>query len=256
MFDRPPASASAPHPAGRLLATLAALAAVAVGGCTATGGATTGQPGTPSPASATPTASGGSASRSAEAPRTIPASAFFEMPANLRRDERKPAGGGQTLPQLCDDELAPGTGVVASAAMMHVYKGPNDPPSNVPAGVLYQSIRSYEGNGAAQFMDRLRDGLADCASYRDGVATIRVRTAPLSGVGDEALTIDRVQPQRNLPGDLDPAGGEQTNRVVVIRFGTVVTILNDTEYERTSSVPAIVEVFVREAAQAIRTWLQ
>jgi hypothetical protein len=43
---------------------------------------------------------------------------------------------------------------------------------------------------------------------------------------------------------------------VVIRFGTVVTILNDTEYERTSSVPAIIEIFVREATHAIQTWLR
>jgi hypothetical protein len=178
------------------------------------------------------------------------------MPADLWRDERTSAGGGQTLPQLCDEELAPGTGVVASATMRHLYKGPQDPPTTVPSGVLYQTIRLYDGDGAAQFMRRVRDGLADCASYQDGPATIRVKTAPLSGVGDEALTIDRVQPQRNLPGDLEPGGGEQTNRVVVIRFGTVVTILNDTEYERSSSEPAIVEVFVREAARAIRSWLK
>lgn len=257
MSDRRPASASAPHRARQLLALLACFAAVAVGGCAATNGVTTGQPGPPSPISATPTPTvgPGSASGSAQAPRTIPASAFFQMPTGLRRDDHRPVQGSQTLPRLCNQELAPGTGVVVSTAVMHVYKGPNDPPSTT-RGVLYQTIRSYDGDGATQFMNRIRSDLAACASYQDGNVTVRVRTAPLSGVGDEALIIDRVQPQRNLPGDLEPAGGEQTNRAVVIRFGTVVTILNDTEYERSSSTPATVDIFIREATQAIRTWLR
>ena len=160
------------------------------------------------------------------------------------------------MPPLCDRELAAGPGVVASAAMKHLYKAPDDPPGNIPAGVLYQSIRSYQADNAARFMDRLRDGLADCTSYRAGSTTIDVRTAPLAGVGDEALTIDRVQPQRDLPGNPDPAGGQQTNRIVVIRIDAVVTILNDTEYERSSSDPAIVDIFVREATRAIHTWLR
>jgi hypothetical protein len=136
--------------------------------------------------------------------------------------------------------------------MMNVYRQPDGPADAVPQGVLYQTIRSYGGDGAAAFMERARDGLADCRSYRNGTTTVKVRTKPLSGVADEALTIDLIQPQLDLPGN--PTGGEQTNRVVVTRFGTVVTLLYDGEYERSSSIPELVDTFVREAAQAIRTW--
>jgi hypothetical protein len=174
------------------------------------------------------------------------------MPEDMRRDSRNRADGAAAVPRLCRNELTAGAGVVASAAMMTVYKRPQDPPENVPHGVLYQTIRSYDGDRAAAFMVRLNTGLADCRTYRDGQFTVQVRTAPLAGVGDEAVTIDLVRPQTDLPGN--PVGGEQTNRIVVIRIGTVVTLLYDAGYEGTSSVPAIVDTFVREATEAIRAW--
>ncbi|GIF73053.1 hypothetical protein [Asanoa siamensis] len=229
----------------RTVAVLAVLALSALAGCTNT-------PATP--ASSSPATSGSpTQSPAAEVPRTIPASAFFEMPRDRARGGREPASGSQLPLKVCDDVLAPGPGVLASAVMMQAYKGPQDPPESIPSGVLYQTIRTYEGENAAAFLDRVRGGLADCTSYQDGGVTLKVKTAPLSGAGDEALTIDRSQPQLDLPGN--PVGGEQTNRVVVVRMGAVVTILDDTEYERSSSDPAVVQVFVDEATKAIRSWL-
>ncbi len=239
-----------PVPRRPLLTMLAAVTAVAVTGC----GTGTTAPGASSQVTAAPTAtaSGGvSASPSADAARTIPASAFFEMPEDMRRD-RQEAEGSVAVPELCDRELAAGDGVVASAAVMNLYQQPDGPADAVPQGVLYQTIRTYGGDGAAAFMDRVRDGLADCVSYRSGENTVKVRPKPLPGVADEALTIDLVQPQLDLPGN--PTGGEQTNRVVVMRFGTAVTILYDGEYERSSTIPELVDTFVREAAKAIRAW--
>jgi hypothetical protein len=235
----------------RRLLTMLAVTAVAVAGCSTTGDPA---PATSSPVSAAPTAtaSGGvPASPSADAAPTIPASAFLAMPEDMRAD-RQEADGAEAVPRLCDRELAAGEDVTASAAMMNVYRQPDAPADAVPHGVLFQTIRSYRGDGAAAFMDRARDGLADCASYRDGGNTVTVRTKPLTGVADEALTIDLIQPQLDLPGN--PTGGEQTNRIVVMRFGTVVTVLYDGEYERSSSIPELVDTFVREAARAIRAW--
>ena len=48
--------------------------------------------------------------------------------------------------------------------------------------------------------------------------------------------------------------GEQTNRIVVMRFGAVVTVLYDGEYERSSSDPAVVATFVNDATKAIQNW--
>jgi hypothetical protein len=156
------------------------------------------------------------------------------------------------VPKLCDGELAAGTGAVASAAMLTVYKRPEDPADSVPHAVLYQTIRSYSGDNAAAFMDRLDKELPGCRSYKDGKATVKVKTAPLRSDADEAVTIDLVRPQTDLPGN--PVKGEQTNRIVVMRFDSVVTVLYDAEYERSSSVPAIVDTFVREATKAIESW--
>ncbi|WP_250036503.1 hypothetical protein [Paractinoplanes maris] len=223
----------------------------AVAGCA--GGA--GSPTSPSgPATTLPsatTAAGSAPSGSSGAARTIPASAFLTMPEDMRR-ERRAAEGSAAVPKLCDRELAAGEGVVASAAMMNLYQGPDAPEGSVPQGVLYQTIRSYDGDSATGFLDRARDGLAACKSFRNGETTIKVRTKPLSGAADEALTIDLVQPQLDLPGD--PTGGEQTNRIVLLRFGSVVTILYDSEYERSSSDPELVSTFVRDAGEAIRAW--
>jgi hypothetical protein len=235
-----------PSPRRPVLVMLAAVTALA--GCDSAGGGA-GPTATASSVTAAP-------SKPPSAPvdaaaRTIPATAFFEMPANMRR-ERRQADGSAAVPELCDRELAAGKGVVASAAMMNVYQQPDGPADSVPQGVLYQTIRSYSGDGAVAFMERARKGLAACTSYRNDENTVTVRTRALPGVADEALTIDLVQPQLDLPGN--PTGGEQTNRVVVMRFGTVVTVLFDNEYERTSSDPRLVGTFVREAAQAIRAW--
>jgi hypothetical protein len=232
------------------LTLLAAVTAAAVAGCSS---------GTPAPAgpdrvSTAPTAAAATAATSAPggaAAATIPASAFYAMPADMRH-ERQKADGSAAVPRLCDGELAAGDGVVASAAVMSLYQQPDDPPGSVPQGTLYQTIRSYRGDSAAAFMDRARDGLAGCESFRSGGNTVSVRTEPLSGVADEGLTIDLVQPQQDLPGD--PTGGEQTNRVVVLRSGPVVTVLYDAEYERSSSRPELVDRFADGAAKAIRAW--
>ncbi|GAB2607956.1 hypothetical protein Aab01nite_61700 [Paractinoplanes abujensis] len=173
------------------------------------------------------------------------------MPGDMRREQQQ-ADGATAVPKLCDRELAPGDGVVASAAMMNVYQAPEAPEGSVPHGILYQTIRSYSGDSAAAFMDRARDRLAGCTSYRTAENTVKVRAKPLPGAADEALTVDLTQPQLDLPGD--PTGGTQTNRIVLLRFGSVVTILYDGEYERSSSDNDFVAIFTDEATKAIRSW--
>ncbi|MEV4342940.1 hypothetical protein AB0J83_00470 [Actinoplanes sp. NPDC049596] len=231
--------------AARSPVLLSMLAAVAVAGCSTAEGAGAPVAAASSQAGVAPSATG------ATAARTIPATAFYTMPEGMRREQRK-AEGSDAVPELCDRELAPGDGVVASAAMMNLYQTPDSPEGSVPHGMLYQTIRSYDGDGATAFMERARDGLAGCQSFKTGESTVRVRTKALPGAADEALTIDLVRPQLDLPGD--PTGGEQTNKVVVMRFGTVVTVLYDDEYERSSSIPQLVDTFVDGSAKAIKAW--
>ncbi|MBL7253262.1 hypothetical protein [Paractinoplanes lichenicola] len=204
------------------------------------------------PASSPPSAVAAAGSApSPSAAQTIPASAFFQMPGDMKREQQK-ADGATAVPKLCGRELAAGKGVVASAALMNLYQAPEAPEGSVPQGILYQTIRSYEGDSAAAFMDRARDGLAACKSYKTAENTVKVQTKPLPGTADEALHINLVQPQLDLPGN--PTGGTQTNTVVVLRFGSVITILNDAEYERSSSDHDFVLIFTDEATKAIRSW--
>ncbi|WP_256517000.1 hypothetical protein [Paractinoplanes aksuensis] len=41
---------------------------------------------------------------------------------------------------------------------------------------------------------------------------------------------------------------------MVLRFGSIVTVLHDSEYERSSSDPELVSTFVDEAGKAITAW--
>jgi hypothetical protein len=237
--------------ATKTFASLAVLLAIAAGGCSAADTPGTGASGPPSQSPAAP--GNASAAPSDAAPTTIPTSAFLEIPATMRADERTQAEGSEAVPKLCGGELAAGAGAVSSAAVRTAYRGPKDPADSVPHGVLFQTIRVYGGDSAAAFMDRAGDALADCRSYKGSESTIKVSTKPLTGsAADEGLTIDLVRPQLDLPGN--PTKGEQTNRIVVMRFGAVVTVLYDSEYERTSSVPAIVDTFVAGAGKAIENW--
>ncbi|GIF63431.1 hypothetical protein Ais01nite_14660 [Asanoa ishikariensis] len=236
-----------------LVAVLAAAGCERAGPGAASPPTTAPIPSTSAPVPATSSPAATPPATQAPAPTVIPLSAFLKLPKDMTYGEsRLRADVDEALPRLCGDEFASRGATAASAAVKTVHGLPRDPPGTVPSGVLYQTIRTYPGDGASVFMRRLRADLAACSSFTDEGNSFRVRTAPLRGVGDEALTIDLVQPARNLPGDL--VGGFQTNRAAVIRVGDTVTILWDAEYERSNSKPAVVADFARRAVATIHAW--
>ncbi|MEV4539824.1 hypothetical protein AB0J82_39230 [Asanoa sp. NPDC049518] len=238
------------------LATVGLVAVIAASGCAQAGPVLAGDAMTaPAPAGSTaaPTLPRLSARPVPDqAPTVIPVSAFLALPDGMRfGDIRRRADADNAVPRLCGGELASRGRTAASAAVFSVYQDA-DAPSVAIRGVLYQTIRTYPGNGAAGFMRGLRADLASCDAFsRDGVR-FRVRTAALDGAGDEALTVDVIQPQLDLPGN--PVGGEQTNRAVVVRIGDTVTILWDEAYERSSTDPDIFADFTRRAVDTIHAW--
>jgi hypothetical protein len=239
----------------RRLSVAAALVAVlAVAGCLRAGSGNAGGAG---PSSAPPVTSApaptAATSQPAPAPTVIPVGAFLALPKEMRAgDIRTRAEFDNAVPRLCGGEFASGGATAASASVMSAYRRRGNPADSIPSGVLYQTIRTYPGDGAAAFMERLRDDMDSCTAYRRQGVSFKARTRPLPGVGDEALTIDVVQPQTDLPGN--PVGGEQTNRAVTIRVGDTVTILWDAEYERSSSDATVVADFARGAVVAIKDW--
>jgi hypothetical protein len=234
-------------------ATTALIAVLAVTGCQRAGSGDGGGAGSSPAAPVTSTPAPPATSDPAQAPTVIPVSAFLALPVQMRAgDIRTRAEFDNAVPRMCGGEFASGGATAAGASVMSVYRRRGNPPDSVPAGVLYQTIRTYPGDGAAAFMERLRDDMASCTAYQRQGVSFRTRTQPLRGVGDEALTIDVSQPQTDLPGE--PIGGEQTNRAVTIRVGDTVTILWDAEYERSSSAAEVVAEFARGAVAAIKDW--
>ncbi|NGM11552.1 hypothetical protein O3597_16530 [Verrucosispora sp. WMMA2044] len=237
-----------------VLPLLGALAVAA--GC---GGAdTTGEPdpaATPPPSASSVATEPATATPTADATVVIPKSAFLELPAELRKLPARTMPVADALPELCDDGFGTGgRSVTASAAMMSGYRQPGDPPSNVPYGTIAQTIFTFSGDGAADYLRRLRATLADCASFTiDNGDTVKVRSEALPDAGDEGLLVVQVRPARNLPGDL-VEGETTTTQVAVVRVADAVTLLHDEGWEGTSGDPALVDDFVRAAVDALDTW--
>ncbi|MFG1839668.1 hypothetical protein [Micromonospora sp. NPDC049175] len=195
----------------------------------------------------------GQPSPSASGPTTIPTSAFVELPTELRKSPRRTVPVEEALPKLCGNEF--GTGgrqVTASAAMTVTYKKADDNPSNTPQGMIHQTIFTFGGTGAAEYMTRLRTDLQACPTYQHSGNRATVKSQALPGVGDEALLLTRTWPYTNLNGE--HTGGDGTSQIAVARVDTVVTVFDDQGWEGSSGNPAILDRVVRDGVRTIDTW--
>ncbi|MEH1102621.1 hypothetical protein [Micromonospora sp. CPCC 205561] len=245
-----------PTIAGRRSVALgAALFAVVLGGgCgTARDDAAPAAPTTPSTTAPAPTGTAARPTPSAEPTVTIPTSAFLELPAELRRTPRATTPVENALPELCGAEFGTGgRAVTASAAMTSAYKQADDPPENVPHGTISQTIFTFEGTGATDYLRRVRGSLDACPSFERSGVTVRVGTRPLPGVGDEALVVTQTWPQLDLQGNR--TGGDAVTQTAVIRVDGVATVLHDQGWEGTSGSPALLGDFTGAAVRALDTW--
>ncbi|WP_410813826.1 hypothetical protein [Micromonospora sp. 067-2] len=204
----------------------------------------------PAPAPTTPT---DQPSPSASTPATIPASAFVELPTELRKSPRRATPVADALPTLCGNEF--GTGgrqVTASAAMTVTYKKPDEPASNVPQGMIHQTIFSFDGDGASDYMRRLRSALAACPSYDQAGNRVKVEVKALPGVGDEALVLTRTWPATSLNGER--VGGTESVQTAAARVGAAVTVFDDQGWEGSSGNPGILDRVVRDGVKTIDVW--
>ncbi|MEW1587844.1 hypothetical protein AB0283_20690 [Micromonospora vinacea] len=239
----------------RALALLPLLGAIALAAaCTTTEDPPGSAPATTSPA--TPSASAPPTdppSPSASTRVTIPTSAFVELPAELRKSPRRTTPVEEALPKLCGNEF--GTGgrqVTASAAMTVTYQKAGEPSSNVPQGMIHQSIFTFDGDGASGYLGRLRTALQACPSYDQSGNRVTVKSRALPGVGDEALLLTRTWPETSLNGER--TGGTASSQIAVARVDTTVTVFDDQGWEGTSGNPAILDRVVRDGVRAIDAW--
>ncbi|MEV0212007.1 hypothetical protein [Micromonospora sp. NPDC050695] len=192
-------------------------------------------------------------SASASAPTTIPTSAFVELPAELRKSPRRTTPVAEALPTLCGNEF--GTGgrqVTASAAMTVTYKKPGEPDSNVPQGLIHQTIFTFDGDGAVDYLRRLRAAVQACPSYDQGGNPVTVGSRALPGVGDEALLVSLTWAQTNLNGER--TGGDASSQIAVARVDGAVTVLNDQGWEGASGNAEILDRTVRDGVRTIDAW--
>ncbi|MET8231653.1 hypothetical protein ABZS77_13390 [Micromonospora sp. NPDC005298] len=222
--------------------------------CTTDGDGTGSASSTPSPTTATAAPSPtGQPSASAGAPTTIPTSAFVELPTELRKSPRRPTPVAEALPKLCGNEF--GTGgrqVTASAAMTVTYKKAGEPDTNVPQGMIHQTIFTFDGDGAVAYLERLRDAVRACPSYDQGGNPVTVGSRPLPGVGDEAVLVTREWAETSLNGER--TGGDASAGIAVARVDGVVTVFDDQGWEGSSGNPEILDRTVRDGVRAIDTW--
>ncbi|MET8373194.1 hypothetical protein ACPXB1_11745 [Micromonospora sp. DT68] len=186
-------------------------------------------------------------------PTTIPTSAFFELPPELRKSPRQTTPVSNALPKLCANEF--GTGgrqVTASAAMTATYKKANEPPSNVPQGMIHQTIFTFDGDGAADYLKRVRSAVQACPTYKQGDNPVKVESRALPGAGDEALLVTRTWAETSLNGER--TGGTATSQIAVARVDSAVTVFNDQGWEGTSGNPAVLDQAVRNGVQALDDW--
>lgn len=223
--------------------------------CTADAG---GSDPTPSAVSTTSTPSGAptqadQTSASASAPTTIPTSAFVELPAELRKSPRRPTDVAEALPKLCANEFGTGgRGVTASAAMTVTYKKAGEPDTNVPQGMIHQTIFTFDGDGATDYLRRLGEAVRGCPSFDQDGNKVTVESKTVPGVGDDALLVTRTWAATNPNGER--AGGDATSQIAVARVDTVVTVLDDQGWEGTSGNPTILDRTLRDGVRAIDAW--
>ncbi|MEH1165168.1 hypothetical protein V6V47_07255 [Micromonospora sp. CPCC 205539] len=215
---------------------------------------------TDSPSSTAPTTSTSAApspldppSPTASTRTTIPTSAFVELPTELRKSPRRATDVAEALPKLCGNEF--GTGgrqVTASAAMTLTYQKAGDPVSNTPQGLIHQTIFAFEGDGAADYLRRLRSAVEACPTYKQAENPVTVKSQALPGVGDEALLLNRTWAETNLNGER--TGYKASSQIAVARVGKAVTVFDDQGWEGTSGNPAILDRVVRDGAKIIDAW--
>ncbi|MFD6681646.1 RodZ family helix-turn-helix domain-containing protein [Micromonospora parva] len=252
-------SRSVPLPPARTRRTLALLPLLGTialaSACT-----TTEEPPDSAPATTAPSSTAASApptdapSPSASSPRvTIPTSAFVELPAELRKSPRRATPVEEALPTLCGNEF--GTGgrqVTASAAMTVTYQTAGEPASNVPQGMIHQTIFTFDGAGASAYLDRLRTAVQACPSYEQAGNRVTVKSEVLTGVGGEGLLLTRTWPETSLNGER--TGGTASSQIAVARVDSTVTVFNDQGWEGTSGNPAILDRVVRDGVRVIDAW--
>ncbi|MEV7327839.1 hypothetical protein [Micromonospora sp. NPDC093244] len=212
----------------------------------------TSSPTTATTATATPSQTD-QPSASPGAPTTIPTSAFVELPAELRKSPRRTTPVAEALPKLCGNEF--GTGgrqVTASAAMTVTYKKAGEPDTNVPQGMIHQTIFTFDGDGAVAYLQRLRDAVKACPSYDQGDNPVAVKSQVLPGVGDEALLVSRAWAETSLNGER--TGGDASSQIAVARVDGVVTVFDDQGWEGSSGNPAILDRTVRDGVKSIDAW--
>ncbi|WP_433317517.1 hypothetical protein ACQP0U_09265 [Micromonospora sp. CA-269861] len=248
-------SRSTPPPAARTRRALALLGTIALtAACSTTEDPPVSAPTTPAPttasASAPPT---DPPSPSASTRVTIPTSAFVELPAELRKSPRRTTPVEEALPKLCANEF--GTGgrqVTASAAMTVTYQKAGEPSSNVPQGMIHQTIFTFDSAGASAYLDRLRAAVQACPSYDQSGNRVTVTSKVLPGVGNEALLLTRTWPETSLNGER--TGGTATSQIAVARVDSTVTVFDDEGWEGTSGNPAILDRVVRDGVRTIDAW--
>lgn len=188
-------------------------------------------------------------------PRSIPARAFLSK-KDLNDDTgvTTPSDGGAPLPSFCKATFASNDTVGVRRTLRALYRRPGTPVTNVPDGVLRQTITVHRADGAEEFMADLRAAVRGCRTETDdqGDRTARYRLINPVGVGDDSVRIEE-----KTTGAAAPDSDEQavyTQQISVVRVGDAVTIIWTGGYENDSAIDSTVVALTRAAHRNVANW--
>jgi hypothetical protein len=203
-------------------------------------------PGTPATASARPI------------PDAIPASAFLQasdVPGKAKDKPHRLGANDQPLPAFCGKDYEQKSDIGVRGTSSITFGSAGAPADAVPAGVAYEDVIVFTGDGATAFMTGLRAAVRGCASDRDdGGVTVRNYLRGPVGAGDDSELIERTRPATNEDGT--PAGGGKVHRLlwVAVRSGDAIAFVTDSGWESLSATKDDAITLGRNAAKRLAAW--
>jgi hypothetical protein len=220
-------------------------------------------PGTPSstPARESATTSPSTAPATTAAgpiPDSIPASAFLQagdVPGKAKDKPNRLGANDQPLPAFCGKDYEQKSDIGVRGTSSITFGSADAPADAVPAGVAYEDVIVFKGDGATAFMTDLRAAVKGCASGKDdsGVTVKNYLRGPVDA-GDDSELIERTRPATGDDGT--PLGGGKVHSLlwVAVRSGDSVAFVTDSGWESASADKDDAITLGRNAAKRLAAW--
>jgi hypothetical protein len=189
-------------------------------------------------------------------PKSIPLRAFLSK-ADLNDDRgvHPPSSADRApLPSFCEAEFASASTIGVRRTLRAFYRGLTSAVTNVPDGVVRQTVAVYKADGAKDFMADVRAAVGDCATETDDADDLTSTYKLISpvDVGDDSIRVEERYTAESSPDSQELASF--TQQISIVRVGDAVTILWTSSYENDSAIDKTVVALTRAAHKNLADW--